>query len=272
MPHPEQSSQNSHVNFRDLRYGLLPVGELLIRLTEVSGDVHTQEGLSKASAMLSQRGMVVLDAHLAPFDIIATSIALSEGLKVRSCVAPVSAYDYYFPIIRRGFFSRLGKINGVELFPVYRDQDLEHWKNKPFQPPKQDWRQRREAVLSYYRRSLSAVAEPGSLVVVAAYNGVNRLGEDLANGVSRLLKSGSPALCSVSRFDQKSGKFRLFTAEDLLEFPQEVTRNELHRAVHTQHREILGRIGAMRGAGEIALEARGQEFSLDSGPDSSNLG
>ena len=178
----EKNVQFLHVNFRELRYGLLPVGELLIRLTEASGDVHTQEGLSKASAMLSQRGMVVLDAHLAPFDIIATSIALSEGLKVRSCVAPVSAYDYYFPIIRRGFFSRLGKINGVELFPVYRDQDLEHWKNKPFQPPKQDWRQRREAVLSYYRRSLSAVAEPGSLVVVAAYNGVNRLREGSGHG------------------------------------------------------------------------------------------
>lgn len=241
MSLPERFSDQPSVNIRELRYWGIPLGEILANRTEFSSDEKTQRGLVRANEALDKSGMVVLDAHLSSFDIIATGIALSEKLEIKKLVAAVSAHDYNYPIFRKGFFSRMTSLDGIELYPVYRTDDLEDRKRRVVYEKALNSEGIREAVMQYFKRTQEVIHDPHQIVLVSAYNGVNRLGEKLSPGVKRLLKRGYPGLCSYTVFDRKARKFRSFLTEHLLEFSSETEVSEIYSQILSAHKGLIER-------------------------------
>ena len=239
MSNPEQKSTSPQVNFGELKYWGFPLGELMIHFTHLSEDSYTRQGLSKARDLLQNRGLIILDAHLTPLDIIATGIAVSENIELEGCIVPVSTYDFYFPFFRKGFFGRINKMDGFELYPVCRVSDSKSWRHKFFFPQELTTRKKREAVLAYHRRTLEVIEEPHKVVLVAAYNGVNQLGNELAGGVERILESGCPALASLAVFDRELLRYKVFLSEDLLQFSQVSQKDEMHTLIHSSHLRLL---------------------------------
>jgi hypothetical protein len=233
--------ENTRVDFRKLRYGTVRLGNFLHTHIEASPDDATREGLNAARAALEEGGLVVLDAHLKFGDIIATGIEITKQIDIQSCVAAVSAYDYQHPLFRRRFFSELGLIPGVELFPIYRTDDERYSKRKIMYQRAVAQDSMSEAVLRYYRRTLQAIKTPHEIVLVAAYNGVGRMGNELASGVAKLLERGTPSICSLAKWSWREGKYRVFLSDKILPIRPQMSKDDMQHLMYAQHRLLFAR-------------------------------
>lgn len=243
MPMRELEPVKDRVNIQELRYGSFPVGEWLVSRTLVSEDADSQQGLAQAREALTKRGLLVLDAHVANFDIVATAVGLSQAIALQALVAPASAYDLKRNVISRGFLSRLNALPHMELYPIYRDEDLKHrGRRKEYLRAVRENRLKR-AQVTYLRRAVEALEQPGSAVLVAAYNGANRVGKDLAPGVERLLRR-SPALLSYSAFDWGRMRMSVNFSAELLEFSQDTEARDMLARISWGHKQLI------QGAGE----------------------
>lgn len=231
----------TRVDFRTLRYGTVRLGNFLHTHIEASSDGATREGLNAARTALEEGGLVILDAHLKFGDIIATGIEITKHIDIQSCVAAVSAYDYQHPLFRKRFFSELGLIPGVELFPIYRTDDERYSKRKIMYQRAVAENTMSEAVLRYYRRTLQAIKTPHEIVLVAAYNGVGRMGSGLASGVAKLLERGTPALCSLAKWSWRERKYRVYLADTLLSFSPRANTSDMQHLMYAQHRKLFAR-------------------------------
>lgn len=250
MPNPEIQPALSRVDIRKLRYkfryGILPAGEIMASLTHLSEDKDTQEGLSQARDSLKNRGLLVLDAHLDTFDIIGTGVALCENVDLKVFVSPASAYNYYNPIFLGGFFSRLNALDGVEIYPVFRESDRKHPVSKRMNPHGMSDREKRKAVVNYIQRAKEVVNEPNQAVIVAAYNGVNMFKKkEIAPGVNRLLKRECVAICSFSIRESGTMKYRVFLSNGLLQFSKDASREDMRDAIVSSHEELIERASSI---------------------------
>lgn len=240
MPIPELEPDHRRVNIRDLHYGPVPLGEWLASRTLLSCDSETQKGFERARQVLEERGILVLDAHVTPLDIIATAVGLSEQLELRALVAPVSAYDYLRGFPSKGFLCRLDALWGIELYPVYRSDDLRYPERRGEYQRAVAANRLRKAQVRYLRRAEEALGQPGTVVLVTAYNGANRLGMELAPGVERLLR-GAPALLSYSEFERGRMEFRVSLSPELQEFPRDADANDMLTRIYREHHMLMTR-------------------------------
>ena len=235
--------EHTRVDFRGLRYGAIRLGNFLNSHIEVSADAATQQGIRTARTALEDGGLIVLDAHRKFGDIIATGIELSKHIDITTFVAAVSAYDFQHWFVRRRFFRELGNIPGVELYPVFRDDDKNDPKRRRYYEKTHKNNISDVAnIRRYFRRSIETVNSPHHVLLVAAYNGVGRMEKKgLSKGAALLLKHGSPALCTLTMWSWRDRMYRVYVSDSLLRFSGETDGTHMHDAILARHRLLLGR-------------------------------
>lgn len=240
MGRVEVEPGQERVNPKEFWYYFLPAGRIFEWRSDLSRDPETVLGLERARDSLDSCGLLVLDAHLRGMDIVMTGIALSKELEIRTLVAAVSAYDFYYPQPQKSFFTKAGRLPGVEFYPVYRDDDVLYDKRR-MAHEQAGAEERRRANWHYIRRAAKVVREPGGVVLVAPYNGVNRMGKNLASGVELLLRRGCPGICTFPVFEPYQLKFHTFISKDLIEFPHGTRVDAMHAQILFQHQALLER-------------------------------
>ena len=251
MKTAEHSTQGVHIPLEELRYYGLPVGKWMERLFTLYGDRESLAGLGEARKELDRRGLLILDAHLTPLDIIASGVCLSWHLPISTCVLPVSAYDESSNPQSRWFFSRLGTIPGVEVYPVYRQEDQGYKGRREAYQAAVDENLVSESNVRFFRRSLLAVKTPHEAVLINPYNGVNRFGAELAPSVRKLMQVGMPGLCTLSIPDgslcTKDGNelsYQTFVSDNVLRFTRDTENTAILDAIIHQHERLAQRAEA----------------------------
>ena len=251
MKSAEAHIGDGKIHLEKLRYHGLPIGKWMEHLFTLFGDRESLAGLGESRKELSSRGLLILDAHLTPLDIIASGVSLSQHLPFSTVVLPVSAYDESSNPQSRWFFSRLGTILGVEAYPVYRQKDQEYVDRREAYQAAVDENLVSESNVRFFRRSLRAVKTPHEAVLITPYNGENRFGAELTPSVRKLMQAGMPGLCTLSIPDgslcTEDGidlSYQTFVSDHVLRFTRRTENTEILDAIIRQHERLAQRADA----------------------------
>lgn len=248
----ENDSWGGAIPLEELRYFGLPLGRSMEHAFTLFGDRGSLKGLREARELLSNRGLLILDAHLAPLDIIASGVTVSRYLPISTVVLPVSAYDESVRPESRWFFSRLAKIPGVEAYPVFRQRDQEFEGRKEALQQAQEDKREIASNRHFYERALRAARAPHEGVLLTPYNGVHNFGKELTASVHRLMtKWGAAGLCTLSVPDGGISlqhgielSYQTFVADSVLRFPPDEQERTMLEEFIGQHRRLAQRASA----------------------------
>lgn len=161
---------------------------------------------------LKKSGLLVLDAHLHPLDILLTARHLHKNYNANITMAIVG-YAFHIPIMKQvvNWFGRTYKIN---FLPVYRKEELapKAWTLKffcSFYPKKIDIETRKAANKNFIKTAMELCQKPGEVVVAAPYGStVPLFGEKVRNGIKQILLNNSLHLTSITRWHFPKMKFK----------------------------------------------------------------
>jgi hypothetical protein len=228
-----------NINLSKVKFVGIPVGRLLDHAAILGSDQETLEGLRKAREVLEEKGLIVLDVHHARFDVFASGLNLFKALDIDKCVIPSSIKNLNRPLISN-YVDELRKMKGLEIFPTFRkakyvsEDERRIYKDMPEE-------ERKMKNNAYVERALEILNEPRSVVFVAVYGGLNRPdGESIPHGIETILRTGNPALCTLSVYGKRFLPITTYLSGDLLSF----NKNSLNRDMYTTITAVHGRIAA----------------------------
>lgn len=152
---------------------------------------------------LKKSGLVVLDAHVHPLDILLTARHLHKNFHVNINMAIVG-YAFHIPVMKQvvNWFGRTYKIN---FLPVYRKEELAP--KDPalklfcsFYPKEIDSETRRQANKKFIQTATKLCQKPGEVVIIAPYGSTVLFGKSVKNGVKKILLQNSLYLTSITRW------------------------------------------------------------------------
>ena len=166
----------------------------------------------KIEKQLKKSGLLILDAHLHPLDILLTARHLHKNLHANVNM-PIAGYVFYIPIMKQvvNWFGRTYKIN---FLPVYRKEELEPKALTlrffcSFYPKKIDLKTRRTANRTFIKTAIKLCQKPGEVVIAAPYGSTVLLfGENVRNGIKRILLNNSLYLTSITRWHFPKMRFK----------------------------------------------------------------
>lgn len=152
---------------------------------------------------LKKSGLVILDAHLHPLDILLTARHLHKNYNANITMAIVG-YAFHIPIMKQvvNWFGRTYKIN---FLPVYKKEEIEPkaWTLKffcSFYPRELDLETRRNANRNFIQITTELCQKPNQVVIIAPYGSTVLFGKSVRNGVKKILLDNSRYLTSITRW------------------------------------------------------------------------
>lgn len=152
---------------------------------------------------LKKSGLVVLDAHLHPLDILLTARYIHKNFHVNVNMAIVG-YAFHIPIMKQvvNWFGRTYKIN---FLPVYRKEELAPKDLAlkifcSFYPKEIDLETRRIANKKFIKTATKLCQKPGEVVIIAPYGSTVLFGKSVKNGVKKILLDNSRYSTSITRW------------------------------------------------------------------------
>lgn len=147
--------------------------------------------------------LLVLDAHLSPLDILMTAVWVRRTYNPRLLLMPIAGYALYVPIMRSvvAYFASRYRIT---FMPVYRRVEYQPsnllmralcW----FYPSSLTPAVRESHNTAYIARSIRALREKGSVVVVSPYGSPLLHGGKIKYGVRKMLELSPSTLITRSR-------------------------------------------------------------------------
>jgi hypothetical protein len=234
--------KTGNINLSKFKFGGIPIGFFLEQATKVAPDQETHNGLKKARAAVKERGIIVLDTHHSRLDVFATGLNMLKVLDINNCVIPSSIKNLNHPIVKI-FVDDLRKIKGMEIYPTFRiagyvaEDERKMYENMPEEEriAKND---------EYVKRAVEILHKPKSMVFVAVYGGFNRPHKGLIpSGIETILKTGNPALCTLSLYGKRFLPVTTYTSEDLLYFNENSLNKDMFIKITEEHKKIAGRMG-----------------------------
>lgn len=162
---------------------------------------------------LKKSGLVILDAHVHPLDILLTARHLRKKFKAHVTM-PIAGYVFHVPIMKNvvNWFKKTYKI---DFLPVYRKEELNP-KNLAlkflcsFYPKKIDHVARHKANKKFIETSTKLSYHPGEIVIIAPYGSTTLFGKSVKNGVKKILLESSNYLTTITRWRFKGMKFKTY--------------------------------------------------------------
>ena len=219
---------------RNTKTGILPTGRLLNWRSEL--DPRSNRGIELARKVLNKEGLVILDAHLGTLDIMATTNEMTMNLPLEKVVMPVAGYNWFAPIARNIMRGIDVPEKGLLTLPVYRKEE---WIGGGW------WRVWRTLYLKRFNRmhtrwfnmyfvlsALKAIRRPNQAVVVAPYGGPASYGSTVRRGVAKVLRTGAPAIATLSVFDWRHLKYRVYVLPYIMRFKRFSSLAEINNGVY----------------------------------------
>lgn len=157
----------------------------------------------KIDKQLKKSGLVVLDAHVHPLDILLTARYLHNNLHA-NIYMPIVGYAFYVPIMKRvvNWFGRTYKIN---FLPVYRKEELNPKDISlkffcSFYPKEIDQETRHKANRKFIQIATKLSKKPGQAIIIAPYGSTVLFGKQVKNGVKKILLKDAVYLTSITRW------------------------------------------------------------------------
>lgn len=218
----------------------LPLGRLIPRVTTLSPDQGTREAVPAIRETLEKKGVVFLDWHNSPLDTVVIAAHLFTNLDLQTCIVPVAA-SHYTKGWMKFFLTRMGKIPGIEMHPVYRDEekaDTEKLLARYGLTPEEV----EAATQTYTDRQHEVLPNPHTASVIAPWGTRKKdTSRSIRKGVYELLAQGYPAVCTYAT-SQKSPKPLVAQFSDrLLEFDESVTREQMSEVIRTEFETLQQR-------------------------------
>ena len=230
------------VDVLKFKFSGIPIGRLLESSTNLSEDQKTREGLNKASKALKKGGLIILDTHHARFDVLATGINILRQLNIDRCIIPSSIKNLNNPLLK-DFYEGLNKIKGLELFPTYRKAEyVSEDEKKMYENMNEE--ERLDKNNEYIVRATEILKEPKSIVFLAVYGGFNRpYGGTIPHGVEKILKTGNPAICTLSVYGKRFLPITTYLSNDLISFDKNSQNSDMYKTITKEHKRIAERVG-----------------------------
>lgn len=159
--------------------------------------------LNHIEKKLKKSGLVILDAHIHPLDILLTARHLHQNFHVKINMAIVG-YAFHVPIMKQvvNWFGRKYKIN---FLPVYRKEELAPKDLAlkffcSFYPKEIDLKKRSMANKKFIKTATRLCQKPGEVIIIAPYGSTTLFGHRVKNGVKKILLQNSLYLTSITRW------------------------------------------------------------------------
>lgn len=159
--------------------------------------------MSNINKHLKKSGLVVLDAHIHPLDILLTARNLHKNFHVKINM-PIAGYVFHIPIMKQvvKWFARSYKIN---FLPVYRKEELAPKDLAlkffcAFYPKKIDQNTRHKANQEFVRIAIRLCQKPNQVIIIAPYGSTVLFGRQVKNGVKKILLQKTLYLTSITRW------------------------------------------------------------------------
>jgi len=160
---------------------------------------------------LKKSGLLVLDAHLHPLDILLTARHLHKNYNTNITMAIVG-YAFHIPIMKQvvNWFGRTYKIN---FLPVYKKEELspKAWTLKffcSFYPKELDLETRHNANRRFVQLTTELCQKPNQVVIIAPYGSTVLFGKNVRNGVKKILLDSYRYSASITRWHFPKMRFK----------------------------------------------------------------
>lgn len=214
--------ESRRVDPRQFHIGPLRTGDTLMDRSSLSRDEESQKGIRQAREVLSDSGLLILDAHRTWIDIVLSASRLTEELPIKRLIVAIAGK------FRGGGFqsSMLKRINqqvdGAELMFVIREKDKRKHKGN-----------NRSLNMRFLRASLDVLDRnnPNEAVLIAPYGGRTEYMNDVKEGAFFLLKRGYPTLFTLSSRSQYDNplhvvkRHTLFVSPNVMSFDGQELQN-----------------------------------------------
>ena len=231
----------NNFDLRNVHIGLIPVGKILEHTSRLSFDGETQNGVREAKEILKKKGLFILDAHYGRFDVLGTGINMARELNFKICVVPSSFANLERPITTK-FYKALRE-QGIALLPTYRKSKIvpEEERKIVEAMPQGEVLMKNNVWID---RTRQVLPQPGSVVFIAVYGGMNKPDGYIPYGTEEVLKIGNPALCTLTVYNKRSFiPMTTYTSGECLIFDEKISNHEMYERILAEHRKIAVRAG-----------------------------
>ncbi len=167
--------------------------------------------LTHCRKSLKKSGLIVLDTHHNPWDILLTARHIRLTLNPAKIYMPLAGYARYVPVMRE-IIGVVAKAYQIEFIPVYRRDEyqpvnlLMRWLCWFY--PRELSREIRElANKEYVKKTLTASEIPGNVIIVAPYGSPIWFGGKVKYGARKLIESPTVKVLSCTKWSFPKIKF-----------------------------------------------------------------
>lgn len=166
--------------------------------------------MKKLAAHLHKSGLLILDAHRNPWDILLTARHLHKRYQA-TVNMPIAGYVFHVPLMR-SIVSWWQERYHIKLWPVYRRAELRA--SNPlmrllcwFYPSSLTWSQRQIANQHFIDEANSKLQQAGQVVIVAPYGSPVWFGRNVRREVRQIMLNCSNLIVSQSKWSWQKGAF-----------------------------------------------------------------
>ena len=213
-------------------------------------DSRSKKGMAMCKKILKDEGLLVMDAHLGTLDILATFNELTQNLPIEKVVMPVAGYHFFVPITRAVLRGIDKPDKGMMTLPVYRKEEWVGggwWRLWRFLYLKRFTRNHTRWFNKYYlSEAEKALDMKNQAVLLAPYGGPSSYGTTVRRGVAKLLRKGGPAVCTLTTFEWRHMRFKVYLLPYVMRFKRYTSIDEINKSVHFAFKSLE----AWRSSGE----------------------
>lgn len=232
------------VDPRQFHVGFLRAGDTLMDRSSLSRDEESQKGIRQAREVLSDRGLLILDAHRTWMDIGFSAARLTEELSIENYVIPYAAYLRNRKFYRSLILNIGNQVDGVEMMPVIREEDkMSSSGLLGIRPRGIKFSKEQEISLNrkFFKRSLELINDnkPRTAIFLAPYASRKTYRGEVRTGVLGLLRKEISVLTTLSARDSA---FKLdhttFVSGELLRFDRNHSDDHINAVVDAQFEDL----------------------------------
>ncbi len=227
---------------RGVKLWRLRVGEFAHKHSILSPDPETERAIAALKDILSNHGLLVLDAHKRRPDIFASSMALIGELNPDYFIAPVAGYIYHSPWYRP-LFREIKKVGGVDTYGVYRAEERNMTRRRFTDRSGLSEAEKDSANRRYLRQVMKVKDRPRAIATVAPYASRKTYGEKIRDGVILLLRSGIHVVCTASvPYPGSFLDYQVRVSDSILKFSKQDEPEYIQQIVFREFERLYGNV------------------------------
>jgi hypothetical protein len=207
-------------------YGVIPMGRILLALSQMSPDRFTRNAVYRMQDVSEKRGILQLDAHLGWFDIMASICSLAKVIPDLEYAAGLMTVKWSKFFLGKEFFRAINKSEHLTIQEVIRFEDIKH-------VSAQEYGKRKGTNLEVTDNYKNLIDRPHAIGNIAPYGSRKKFlqPERIRSNVIEMVRE-FPSVCSLAK-PVLPGYFRLYLSpliEPLGNIPEDNIRRHIQKS------------------------------------------